>query len=206
MIEEKFERLHDLQNKCLNEIILVYNYELKNNNGISHVAHYAASIITRGNSLIKSFELLFNNKIYSTAISLIRMQIDNCLRLYAISLCNPILLLAEVEKGTSIRDIKDRDGKKMYDGYLISKLDNILPNFKTLYDETCGFVHFSFEHLNLNNKKHEENGKVNIETLIGNEFEISETDKIKYLEYMITSTYNLYRLIYSYRYDSQNIK
>lgn len=206
MIEQKFERLHDLKIKCLNEVTLIYNYELSNNKGISHVAHYSASIITRSTSLIKSFELLLNNKIYSTAISLIRLQIDNCLRLYAISLCNPILLLTEVEKGVSIRDIKDRDGNKMYDGYLISKLDTVLPNFKSLYEETCGFVHFSFEHLKLNNKKHVENDKINIETLIGNEFEISENDKIKYLDYMITATFNLYRLIYSYRYDSQNIE
>lgn len=204
MIEERFDRLHDLQNKCLNEVRLIYSYEINKSKGISHVAHYAASIITRASSLINSFELLYKHGIYSTALSLIRLQIDNCLRLYAISLCNPVLLLTEVEKGTSIRDIKDRDGKKMNDGYLITKLENILPNFKSLYDETCGFVHFSFEHLKLNNRKYEENGIIEVETLIGSEFEISDADKVKYLNYMITSTYNLFRLIYSYRYDSQN--
>ncbi|GAB1463550.1 hypothetical protein [Pedobacter sp.] len=206
LIEQKFNRLHDLKIKCLNEISLIYNYELSNNKGISHVAHYSASIITRSTSLIKSFELLLNNKIYSTAISLIRLQVDNCLRLYAISLCDPISLLTEVERGISIRDIRDRDGNKMFDGYLISKLDNILPNFKSLYEETCGFIHFSFEHLNLNNRKYIENEQIKTETLIGHEYEISEENKIKYLDYMITATFNLYRLIYSYRYNSQKLE
>lgn len=90
-IDDKFSRLEDLRNKCLYEISQIYDYELIKNNGISHIAHYAASIVNRSISLNKSFKLLFDNKIYTTAISLIRLQIDNCLRLYAISLCNPKL-------------------------------------------------------------------------------------------------------------------
>jgi hypothetical protein len=206
MTEEKFLRLHDLQNKCLYEMSLIYNFELSNNNGISHVAHYAASIITRSVSLIKSFELLFENKIYSTAVSLIRLQIDNCLRLFAISLCNPEYLLSEVEKGKSVRDINDRDGKKMTDTYLINRLDKIAPSFKSLYEEACGFVHFSYEHLKLNNRITQKDGKTHLHTLIGDEFELTDAEKIKYLDYMISASFYLYRLIYSYRYDSQSIK
>ncbi len=206
MIEQKFLRLHDLQSKCLNEITLIYNFELSKNHGISHIAHYTASIVTRSVSLIKSFELLFNNKIYSTSISLIRLQIDNCLRLFAISLCNPEYMLTEVQKGVSIRNIKDREGKKMTDTYLLTELDKILPSFKSLYNETCGFIHFSYEHLKLNNKLSEKDGKTHWETLIGKEFELTESEKIKYLDYMISASFNLYRLIYSYRYDSQNIE
>ena len=206
MINQKFSRLYDLQSKCLTEISLIYNFELSKQKGISHVAHYAASIITRSDSLIKSFELLFDKKIYSTAISLIRLQIDNCLRLFAISLCNPEHLLTEVEKGVSIRDIKDRDGKKMTDAYLMTELDKILPSFNALYKETSGFIHFSYEHLKLNNQKSEKDGKMYWKTLIGEEFELTETKKMKYLDYMMSATFNLYRLIYSYRYDSQNIE
>lgn len=204
MIEEKFLRLNDLQNKCLNEISLIYNFESDENKGISHVAHYSASIITRSVSLLKSFEILFKNQLYSTAISLIRLQIDSCLRLFAISLCNPELLLTQVEKGNSIRNIEDREGNRMTDHYLITKLDEILPTFKSLYDETCGFIHFSFEHLKLNNRITEIDGNVKFETSIGKEFELTEDEKIKYLDYMINASFNLYRLIYTYRYDSQN--
>ena len=206
IIEQKFLRLHDLQNKCLIEMSLIYEYEISKNNGISHIGHYAASIVSRSVSLIKSFELLFNNKIYSTAISLIRLQIDNCLRLYAISLCNPEYLLEEVKKGKSVRSLKDRDGIKMQDVYLINKLDEIMPSFKSLYEETSGFIHFSNEHLKSNNKISQKDGDLYIQTLIGGEFELTETEKIKYLDDMIKASFNLYRLIYSYRYDSQNIQ
>lgn len=206
MIDQKFLRLNDLQNKCLHEISLIYKYELSQNQGISHVAHYTASIVSRSVSLIKSFELLFNNKIYSTAISLIRLQIDNCLRLFAISLCNPEYLLDEVKKGNLVRKLNDRDGKKMTDTYLINKLDEIMPSFKLLYEEISGFIHFSNEHLKSNNKISQKDGDLYFQTLIGGEFELSETEKIKYLDDMIKASFNLYRLIYSYRYDSQNIQ
>jgi len=206
IIEQKFLRLHDLQNKCLIEISLIYEFDFSKNNGISYVGHYATSIVSRSVSLIKSFELLFNNKIYSTAISLIRLQIDNCLRLFAISLCNPEYLLEEVKKGKSVRSLKDRDGIKMQDVYLINKLGEFMPSFKSLYEETSGFIHFSNEHLKANNKISQKDGDLYIQTLIGGEFEITETEKIKYLDDMIKASFNLYRLIYSYRFDSQNIQ
>ena len=203
-IEQKFLRLHDLQNKCLHEMTLIYNHEISRNHGISHIAHYTASIVTRSISLIKSFELLFHNKLYSTAISLIRLQIDNCLRLYAMTLCDPEYLLYEITKGNSVRKLNDRDGKKMTDAYLVSKIDEFMPSFKALYEEISGFIHFSFEHLKSNNKTTQKGHDLHIKTLIGGEFELDDTEKAKYVDYMITASFNLYRLIYSYRYDSQN--
>jgi len=206
MINEKFLRLHDLQNKYLHEMSLIYEFDLSQNQGISHVSHYTASIVSRSISLIKGFELLFNCKIYSTAISLIRLQIDNCLRLFAMSLCNPEYLLGEITKGNSVRSLNDRDGKKMTDTYLINKIDKIMPSFKLLYEETSGFIHFSNEHLKSNNKITQKDGNLHLKTLIGGEFELSEAEKIKYLDDMISASFNLYRLVYSYRYDSQNLK
>jgi hypothetical protein len=204
MIEQKFLRLHDLQNKCLHEMSLIYEFEISKSPGISPIAHYSASIVSRSISLIKSFELLFNSKIYSTAISLIRLQLDNCLRLFAMTLCNPEYLLGEITKGNSVRKLIDRDGKKMTDAYLISKLDEIMPSIKSLYEETSGFIHFSNEHLKSNNKTTQKNGDLHFETLIGGEFELSETEKVKYLDDMISASFNLYRLVYSYRFDSQD--
>jgi hypothetical protein len=204
-IEQKFLRLHDLQSKYLHEMSLIYDYEISQYKGISHVGHYMASIATRSVSIIKSFEILFNNKLYSTAISLIRLQIDNCLRLYAMCLCNPEYLLDEVTKGNPVRKLNDRDGNKMTDAYLIGKMDEFLPSFKALYGKTSGFIHFSFEHLKSNNQISQNGLDLHVKTLIGDEFEIDDDEKLKYLEDMITASFNLYRLIYSYRYDSQNI-
>lgn len=205
IIEQKILRLHDLQNKILNEMSLIYAHEISQNQGISHIAHYTASIVSRSNSIIKSFELLFYNKLYSTAISLIRLQIDNCLRLYAMTLCNPEYFLDEITKGNSVRKLNDRDGKKMTDAYLIRKIDEFLPSFESLYQETSGFIHFSFEHLKSNNKITQKGLDLHIETLIGGEFELDNVKKVKYLDDMINASFNLYRLIYSYRFDSQNI-
>lgn len=205
-IDEEFVRLFELEIKYKSEVSLIYDFEISHNNGISHVAHYIASITNRAISLIKSFEILFKTKNYSTAISLVRLQIDNCLRLYAMTICNPEFLLTEITKGNQVRRLKDRDGKKMTDAYLIKKLDEIMPNLKSLYNETSGFIHFSMEHLKANNKFSEKEGKMYVETYVGKEIELTKAEKIKHLDNMFNVSFNLYKLIYSYRYDSQNIE
>jgi hypothetical protein len=204
LIDEKLSQLKNLSSICQNEISKIYEYELSINHGISHIAHYAASKVNRSISLNKSFELLFNHKIYSSAISIIRLQIDNCIRFYAISLCNPEYLLTEVINGVPVRKLKDRDGKKMTDAHLIKKIDEFFPSFKSLYEEISGFIHFSIEHLKINNSIIEKEGVMHLQTMVGDEFELTEIQKLKYLDNMIRATSILHSLVYSYRYDSQN--
>ncbi len=40
--------------------------------------------------------------------------------------------------GERIRNIKDADGNKMTDQYLSTKLDEIYPGFRLLYENTSG--------------------------------------------------------------------
>lgn len=202
--EIKLSQLLDFEIKYQLEVSMIYNYEISQDNGISHITHYIASISNRAIHLIRGFVTLFIAENYSTAVSLTRLQIDNCIRLYAISLCNPEYLLTEIIEGNHVRRLKDRDGIKMTDAYLIGKLDDFLPGFKSLYEETSGFIHFSSEHLKINNKFIEKDDEILVETYIGKEIELTEDEKLKYIEEMYKASFNLYRLIYSFRYDSQN--
>ena len=75
---------------------------------------------------------------------LLRAQIDNCLRAFALTLVDdPHDLALKVLAGESIRKIADKDGKKMTDSYLTEKLSAIDNKIKSMYKTACGYVHFS---------------------------------------------------------------
>lgn len=75
---------------------------------------------------------------------LLRTQIDNCLRAFALTLVNePHELSMKVLGGESLRNIADKDGKKMTDKYLREKLSAIDNKISPVYEAACGYVHFS---------------------------------------------------------------
>lgn len=122
--------------------------------------HYILSLANRAISLNRGFLTLSEVNNYSTAISLIRLQVDSCLRLFALTLVNNwTIFYDEVMKGTEIRTLKDRNGKPMTDKHLLTKYDEFDKGFKQLYKNTCGFVHFSNSHINLNTEFNKENDK-----------------------------------------------
>jgi|SRR6056297_1664369 len=49
--------------------------------------------------------------------------------------------------GERVRDLKDRDGKKMTDAYLVAKLGREFDWVPRVYERTSGYVHLSQTHL-----------------------------------------------------------
>jgi len=81
---------------------------------------YLSAIINRAISFIRGFKLLATEHNYISSVPIIRMQIDNCLRLYAGSIVtNHSDFFNEYLKGTHIRNLKDATGNKMTDFYLV---------------------------------------------------------------------------------------
>jgi hypothetical protein len=156
---------HTLKNILLLEKLFILEikkiYEIEN--GITTINHYIMSIANRAISLNRGFVTLSNANNYLTAISLMRLQIDNCLRLYAMSLSGDSSLFYEkVLSGEQVRNLKDRDGKKMSDNYLVTKIDNIFPGFKALYKKLSGHIHFSSEHFSFNNSLENETYSISV--------------------------------------------
>lgn len=101
-------------------------------------------LMDRNIHLAEGFIPMLNSRNLTCAGALLRLQLDNCLRIYAI-------FSAEDEKaavncilnGDRLNRLKDKDGKFMTDGHLktaLSKYDKQLP---TVYDNASGFIHFS---------------------------------------------------------------
>ncbi len=108
---------------------------------------YISAIINRSISFMQGFEQLAKENNYITAVPIIRMQIDNCLRFYAATIVTDYnAFFIEYLKGIHIRNLKDSNNKKMTDSYLIEKLDKIFPSVHNLYNNTSGYVHLSNEH------------------------------------------------------------
>lgn len=128
---------------------------------IDHTQLLAENVI--GNSLIKSdicfiammdrsVELakgmisMLNERNLTCAGGLLRLQVDNCLRLYAFNIAEDEEGLADVViNGGRIRDHKDRSGEKMTDKNLAKKIkeEGYDENIVDVYDLLSGFIHFS---------------------------------------------------------------
>ncbi len=109
--------------------------------------YYASAIVNRSISLMRGFLTLSKDNNYISSVPLIRVQLDNCLRFYAINLVEDVnVYFIQYLKGKHIRNLKDRDGKKMTDAYLSEKLDKLVPGIRDLYKNSSGYIHFSNEH------------------------------------------------------------
>lgn len=194
---------HSLKNILLLEKLFILEirkiYEIEK--GITKINHYIMSIANRAISLNRGFVTLAESNNYQTAISLMRLQLDNCLRLYAMSLYNNSGEFYEkVIGGEQIRKLKDRDGNKMTDSYLVTKIDEIFPQFKSMYEKLSGHIHFSTEHFYFNNKIDD----VTYSISVGDIENLKIAEKVDYTYNMFLIGQDLLKIIAEYRREITN--
>ncbi len=104
--------------------------------------------LNRSHSLLSGFVSLIENGNFVCAAPLVRMQLDNALRLFAAWLVEkPHDFAHSVLKGMHIRSIKDRNNNKMTDRYLAQEMNEKHTWVLKLYEESSGFVHLSSKHI-----------------------------------------------------------
>ena len=107
------------------------------------------SAINRSKNLVLPFCELIEKKNLIASVPLIRLQLDNLLRLYAgFIVSDREIFVDRVMRGEQISKIKDRTGKIMRDNYLCDKLSLELKDdcLTDLYKHLSGFIHFSDKH------------------------------------------------------------
>jgi hypothetical protein len=108
----------------------------------------ALAVINRSLSLCVGFVSLVRAENYLCAASLVRLQLDSCLRFFAANLVDdPHAFSASVLKGIPVRKIKDRSGNPMTDRYLVEALSSKYPWMPGVYRATSGFIHLSERHI-----------------------------------------------------------
>ncbi len=108
----------------------------------------AIGAMKRTASNTEGFITLVESNNMTSARSLLRVQIDTFMRFSAIWMVDsPHELSADVIAGKHIRNIKDREGSKMTDRYLVDTLSKEYPWIKETYGNLSGYIHFSAQHL-----------------------------------------------------------
>lgn len=194
-----FESIEEL-NKKLNQTALDIFTNETNRKLLSKPSHLTFSIVHRAIELNRAFKTLAESNNWITAINLLRLQADNCMRLFALSLVEDRLdFYNRIQNGEHIRNIKDAENNKMTDLYLSQKLDNIYPGFRLLYENTSGFVHFSNEHVKLNNDRIDDGNDFMMYIRIAETTEFSISKKVDYAFNMFIVTKELYKLLNGYK-------
>ncbi len=107
----------------------------------------AVAALNRSANLHAGFTKLIESKNFLSAAVLLRAQLDNCLRFYAVFLVpNPHDFALAIFGGTPVRKLKSWDGKCMTDAYLVSELSKHHSWISHVYKHASGYVHLSEKH------------------------------------------------------------
>ena len=123
----------------------------------------ASAAVKRSMSLCAAFATLVRAQNYVSAISLVRLQLDSCLRFFSAFIVEkPHALAEDVLKGKPIRKMKDLKGNFMTDRYLVDTLGQKYEWMPRVYNATSGFVHLSDRHIFTVFQDWDNSGKVSL--------------------------------------------
>jgi hypothetical protein len=128
------------------EILDVYAKYCAGPVGYQH--YYLFGIARRALAQSVAFRQMIVDRNSLVALSIIRMQLDTVLRLYALFwVDDPEVFATRVFEGAQINKLKAKDGQLLTDRYLRDRLvsrNNWIP---AVYEETSGYIHFSNRHM-----------------------------------------------------------
>ncbi len=106
---------------------------------------YFLAALDRAIHLIDGFLWMLENRNVTCAGALLRLQIDNCLRVYApyIAENRADVIDTILHEDRRLDTLSDDQGKKMRDGRLKERLAEKYPEVKLIYEKCSGFIHLS---------------------------------------------------------------
>ena len=150
------------------ELLTIAGRMMKADNGtLFPMDLFAMGAMKRVQSTIAGFRALLDAENLVCCRAILRLQIDTAVRFAAAFLVpRPHDFAIEVMRGTPIRDMKDRDGRKLTDRHLVTVLSEEYEWLPRVYDTTSGYIHLSSHHIfsSLNNPREVEGtGEFDIE-------------------------------------------
>lgn len=105
---------------------------------------FFVATLNRFVTLTDGFKMLIINRNLTCCGALLRLLLDNCMRLYGLSIAaNMNEAIDTIITGERFDKLKDKNGKQMRDGYLKEQMANYDAKFKTVYDSSSSYIHFS---------------------------------------------------------------
>ncbi|WP_281192690.1 hypothetical protein [Erysipelothrix rhusiopathiae] len=145
--ESDSEKIDFYKNKfdCMRKKLINASVEVLGENIFYEDIFFTASL-TKTVDVLDGFKLMFETRNLFCEMSLLRVQMDIIIRLYAffISEYRESFLVAIYSGEPKINKLKDKNGNKMFDGYLKEIISKDLDkNFSAVYDKCSGFIHYS---------------------------------------------------------------
>lgn len=139
-----FEQLENLKKRHFD---IFYMLQGNSNDDIYHLDMFLKPVLKRSLDLTDSFSILVNKWHYSISGSILRMQIDNLLRVfYVFQRKDNDKIFIEFLRTGSFRFLKHTDNKKITDKLLIEVASKNYPWIEKVYIETSKFIHLSTKH------------------------------------------------------------
>lgn len=197
-------KILEVNEYLIEELKLLFEKE-KEKNVMFKLSSIHYSLINRTIELNKGYITLFHCKNYITAISLLRLQVENCLRLFGFTIMDNIPeSLNLFLDGVDYKKLTGNNGHKLYDTYLAKELDKKMPEFKfhTTYKKYCEIVHFSGFYQSLSNKFEQKEQGLFATLYLGggnNMPDFNMYNKIMYTSSLFDASKIIYRLFKEYR-------
>lgn len=106
---------------------------------------YILSIIDKCLRLIDGFTNMLEHRNLTCAGILLRVQIDNCMRTYALYVAadKNEVVKSILDDTVQLNKLKSKDGSRMTDQYLKQQLEKLDQRFGSVYKESSGYIHHS---------------------------------------------------------------
>lgn len=201
------QRLKHLENsKDLHIELLKMTIEADNNK-LFVLDLLAIAVYKRSISLINGFCDSIRKNNFICAAPLIRLQLDNLIRFYASFIVkNPHEFTSKVIDGKHIRNLKDQDGNRMTDRYLVEKLSIDHKWIESVYKETSGYIHLSNKHIfsSIKTNRDKESLKFNIQLTKDNSEQIDADLIFESIAAMTKITELLLKYLHGWAYTKDN--
>lgn len=130
------------------EIIDIYSGPVSTPGPVGYQHFYLFGIARRALAQSAAFRQMISSRNSIVASSLLRLQLDTVLRLYALFwVADPEEFSHKVFEGVAIDKLKAADGSVMNDKYLKARVAEKNDWVPPVYAETSGYIHFSHRHI-----------------------------------------------------------
>jgi len=139
--------------KHRDELLAIHHYFWKFLARVPPLRHNIHYLILRGAlrrsySLTRAFFELVEAENFVSAAPLVRLELDNGLRVNLVALCGDgHKVLVHLAAGKRLDKLKDADGNRLTDRFVVNALTGLFPWLPRLYSEGSRFVHFSNVHI-----------------------------------------------------------
>ncbi|SDC45964.1 hypothetical protein [Geotoga petraea] len=134
--------------------------KIQEKKSLSIFESFLIPIIARTIQNIHSFYLLYNNALYDNSVVIIRLQIDNIIRMTAYEYSNNNFI-DDFLAGKQINKMKMKDGRRMTDRNLLNKIEEndrgIYILINSFYKKSSDYIHYSLSHIKSTFRKGDNN-------------------------------------------------